>query len=80
MSIEETGIGLNSLLRILMKAMYVHGVELESELAEIMKVGRNIVRDLLDEARTQMLVETKGSAGASIQAEIRYGLTGKGQE
>jgi hypothetical protein len=79
-SIEETGIGLNSLLRILMKAMYVHGVELESELADIMKIGRNIVKDLLDEARSQMLVETKGSAGASIQAEIRYGLTSKGQE
>lgn len=79
MSIEETGIGMNSLLRILMKAMYVHGVELEPELADVMKIGRNIVKDLLDEARTQMLVETKGSAGASIQAEIRYGLTGKGQ-
>ena len=25
-SIAETGIGLNSLLRIMMKAMYVHGV------------------------------------------------------
>ena len=79
-SIEESGIGMNSLLRILMKAMYVHGVELESELAEIMKIGRNIVNDLLDEARTQMLVETKGSAGASIKSEIRYGLTGRGQE
>jgi len=79
MSIEETGIGMNSLLRILMKAMYVHGAELEPELADVMKIGRNIVKDLLDEARTQMLVETKGSAGASIQAEIRYGLTGKGQ-
>ena len=79
MSIEETGIGMNSLLRILMKAMYVHGVELESELAEIIKIGRNIVKDLLDEGRAQMLVETKGSAGASIQAEIRYGLTNKGQ-
>jgi hypothetical protein len=79
-SIEETGIGLNGLLRILMKAMYVHGAELESELADIMKIGRNIVKDLLDEARTQQMVETKGSAGASIQAEIRYGLTGKGTE
>lgn len=79
-SIEETGIGLNGLLRILMKAMYVHGAELESELAETMKIGRNIVKDLLDEGRTQMLVETKGSAGASIQAEIRYGLTDKGKD
>ena len=29
-NIEETDIGLNSLLRLLMKAIHVHGLELES--------------------------------------------------
>jgi hypothetical protein len=71
-SIEETGIGLNGLLRILMKAMYVHGAELESELADIMKIGRNIVKDLLDEARTQQMVETKGSACSTRPALSRW--------
>ncbi len=79
-SIKETGIGLNNLLRIMMKAMYVHGLELESELADVMKISRAIVNDLLDEARAQMLVETRGSAGASLQSEIRYGLTDKGKD
>ena len=55
-NIEETGIGMNSLLRILMKAMHVHGLELESELAEVMKIGRRIVNDLLgDLAQTSRM-------------------------
>lgn len=79
-SIAESGIGSNGLLRIMLKSMYVSGMELPSELAEQMKVGRNIVLDLLDEGRDQSLVETRGSAGAKLQAEVRHGLTDRGQE
>jgi DNA-binding MarR family transcriptional regulator len=79
-TIAETGISVNSLLRILLKAMYVRGIELGTELADDLKIGVNIVQDLLDEARNRKLLETRGSEGGSIKSEVRYGLTLKGQE
>ncbi|MFQ6007017.1 MAG: hypothetical protein ACE5OQ_16125 [Woeseia sp.] len=79
-TIDETGISTNNLLRIMLKAMYVRGLELGSELADEMKISGPIVQDLLDEAREQKLIETRGSVGGHIQSEIRYGLVAKGQE
>ena len=79
-TIAETGISTNSLLRLLLKTMYVRDLDLGSELAKEMRVSGNIVQDLLDEARDRDLVETRGSAGASIRSEIRYGLMRLGRD
>lgn len=78
-SIAESGISTNSLLRLLLKTMYVRDLELGSELAQEMRISVNIVQELLDEARERDLLETRGSAGANIRSEIRYALTGQGR-
>ena len=79
-TIAETGISTNSLLGLLLKAMYVRGIELGTELADELKISVSIIQDLLDEARSRKLLETRGSEGGSIKTEIRYGLTLKGQD
>jgi hypothetical protein len=77
--IRDTGISTNSLLRLLLKAMYVRGLEVATQLSEDLKLNRAIVRELLDEGRERKLVQTLGMDGSGLHSEIRYGLTGEGQ-
>ena len=78
-TLEETGIELSSLLRLYLKAMYVRGFDLASRLAEELRINRAISVDLMDAARERKLVETLGSPGASMQSELRFGLTSSGR-
>ena len=79
-TIEDTGIELPSLLRLYLKTMHVRGLDQASRLAEALKVNRGIAVELMDAARDRKLVETLGSPGASMQSELRFGLTRLGQE
>ena len=77
--IKDTGISTNSLLRLLLKAMYLRGLELVPVLADNLKLNRAIVRELMDEGRERKLVQTLGMDQSGAHGEIRYGLTGEGQ-
>ena len=79
-SISGTGIASNSLLRLLIKIIYVQNLELASEIANVMKLERSVVNDLFDEALDQKLLESKGSYGNDVRSEIRYSLTSTGKE
>ena len=79
-TIAETGISVNSFLRLVLKAMYVRGIDLGTVLADELQISISIIQDVLDEARERKLLETRGSEGASIKSEVRYGLTIMGQE
>lgn len=78
-SIEETGIPLNSLIGLLVKTMYMVGIETASELSNSMKLNTAMTNALLEEIKERGLVENLGVVGASLHTEFRYALTGKGR-
>ncbi len=79
-SVEETGIGLNNLISLLLKTMYVRGLETATELGEALKLNTAIISTMLDDLKDRALVENLGLSGQSSRSEYRYGLLGKGRE
>jgi hypothetical protein len=78
-SVAETGLVLNSLLRLLLKTVYVRGLETTSQLAQELRLTMSVTNELLEETRDRELTEVLGSHGAQLHTEFRYGLTAKGR-
>ncbi len=68
------------LVDLLVKTIYRMGLERPSEIGREMKLPVGIVIKLIEAAQAQKLIETLGQLGASMTAEMRYALTGKGRE
>lgn len=79
-SIGETGIALNNLIGLMLKTMYMQGLETASQLSEALKLNPAMISSLLDEIKERGLVENLGLAGNSAHSEFRFALTGKGRE
>jgi predicted ATPase with chaperone activity len=79
-SVSETGIPESFLRTLLIKAMSAYGYTTVTEIAPALRLSRIIVNTLLEDVRDMALVEVLGSRGASMTAELRYALTGKGYE
>jgi predicted ATPase with chaperone activity len=62
------------------KTIYRMGLERPSEISSAMKLPVGIVAKLIEAAQATKLMETLGQLGASMTAEMRYALTGKGRE
>ena len=71
---------MNVLLRLVLKTMYVRGVDTISTLAKETKLTLAVLNDLLDESRERGLTEVLGADGMKLHSEFRYGLTGKAGE
>ncbi len=79
-SIAETGLDTGFLVDLLVKTIYRMGLERPSEIGREMKLPTGIVIKLIEAAQATKLIETLGQLGASMTAEMRYALTGKGRE
>jgi energy-coupling factor transporter ATP-binding protein EcfA2 len=79
-SIAETGLGLNNLISLALKTMYVRGLETSSQLADALKLNSAIVNSLMDEIKERALIENLGLAGDSQHSEFRFSLLSKGRE
>jgi predicted ATPase with chaperone activity len=79
-SIAETGLGLNNLISLVLKTMYVRGLDASSQLADALKLNSAIINSLMDEIKDRALVENLGLAGDSQHSEFRYSLLSKGRE
>ena len=79
-TVADTGIEFNNMLRLLLKTVYVRGLETASQLADELKLPLSIINELLEESRDRGLTEIFGSAGLRLSAEFRMGLTAKGRE
>ncbi len=79
-SIAETGLEAGFLVDLLVKTVYRMGLERPSAIGRAMRLPIGIVVQLIEIAQEQKLVETLGQLGASLTAEMRYALTGKGRE
>lgn len=79
-TVEDTGINRELLLALMIKTIYVSGLDRVSRLVYAMKLSRPVVAELLEDARSLTLVEVRGSVDGGMSSEMRYGLTTKGQE
>ena len=79
-SIAETGLEPGFLVDLLVKTIYRMGLEQPSEIGREMKLPVGIVIKLIEAAQSTKLMQTLGQLGASMTAEMRYALTGKGRE
>jgi predicted ATPase with chaperone activity len=79
-TIAETGLEEGFLVNLMVKTFYRAGIERPSELSRAMKLPMGIVGELIKIAQGMKLMETLGQLGASVTAEMRYNLTGKGRE
>ncbi|MFQ6017052.1 MAG: hypothetical protein ACE5KF_02555 [Kiloniellaceae bacterium] len=79
-SIAQTTIPLNNLIGLLLKTMYVVGIETSSQLADSLKLNTAMINSLLDEIKDRGLVENLGVVGARLHTEFRFALTAKGRD
>ena len=79
-SIAKTGLDAGFLVDLMVKTVYRMGLERPSEISHEMKLPAGIIGKLIEAAQPAKLLETLGQLGASMTAEMRYALTGKGRE
>ena len=79
-SIDGTGVGHKLLFDLMLKLMHVEGLSTVCELAARSKLPLALVGDLVDEARGASLMESLGTRHRDFSAELRFALTGKGQQ
>ncbi len=78
-SIPETGYDVQFLLRFVLKSMFLSGAQTVPEIAREIALSRRIVEELLQIAKKEALVETRGSLDGNL-ALLRYALTVRGGE
>ncbi len=80
-TVEETGLGMDFLVTLMLKAMHALGLESSRAIADELKLPDLIVESLLEHSRQRQLTEALGySAQASLAIEIRYALSARGRE
>lgn len=79
-TLAETGLDTNFLIDLMLKTIYRMGMEKPGEIAEAMRLPMGVIQKLIENAVDKRLMETLGQLGASMTAEMRYALTGKGRE
>jgi hypothetical protein len=70
----------NDLLDILLKLIFVQGLELSTQFAATIKLPHALVRELADIAVSRHLLRIAGAQGAGSLAEQRYQLSEAGRE
>jgi predicted ATPase with chaperone activity len=78
-TIEDTGLDTNFLLNLLLRMMYVSGLQTIPELSDQIKLVRTVVEALLTFAKKEALVEIKGPL-ENNHTILRYALTNAGKE
>ena len=79
-TIAETGLDAGFLVDLMLKTIYRMGLEAPNEISQTLKLPVGVVIQLIEQAQAKKLLETLGQLGASLTAEMRYALTGKGRE
>jgi hypothetical protein len=77
-SIEDTGLGADQIAQLLCKHLYP-GEASGSTLADRLRLPYSILEPLIERARTEQLIEVKGSTGSGT-AGYRYALTDLGRD
>ena len=75
---EETGLEPNFILNLLLRLMYISGIQTIPELSEHIKLTRRVVESLLTFAKNETLVEIRGPSENNYTI-MRYALTNAGR-
>lgn len=80
-TIGDTGIDPIFLMELMLKIMFVNGVETKPAIGADIKLPPNVVDRLVEMARERQLITALGTADQdTLVADIRYGLTDSGRE
>ena len=78
-SIQETGLSAKCLSALVLKSLYVLGLETNIELARHLKLNETVVDQLMTGLKQQGFVEVLGAQAANVPI-LRYGLSRTGKE
>ncbi|MCZ6875265.1 MAG: AAA family ATPase [bacterium] len=78
-TIADTGIPTNELLRLLIKAILAGSLETPTEISAVLKLPLTVINKLMAEATERRWFEILGTTGNSMLAEQRYSLTEAGR-
>lgn len=77
---EDTGLSRDFLINLIAKVMNMWGTLPPTQIAEIIKIPRSVVRVLVEEMVHLGLTESRGLVTSSdVKSDIRYALTDKGK-
>ena len=79
-SIEQSGVGHRLLFDLVLKLIHVEGLTTVSALCARSRLPISLVSELVDEFRQLKVLESLGTHGRDLAAEMRYALTGKGHD
>lgn len=78
-TLRDTGLGDRFLLTLLLKNIVRFGYEKPMAMGAAMRLPVSIIEELITLGRDAKLIQTLGSLGASMSAELRYELTDAGK-
>jgi predicted ATPase with chaperone activity len=78
-SVAATQLNYNALFKLLLKVMYLRGVETHQEIADAIKLPMSVVQELLDDGRERKLIEILGTVDRQSYSRYRFSLTGQGE-
>ncbi len=78
-SMEDTGLGMVMMRDILLKTMFRMNLDQVTELSRVLCLPVNVTQELVDQARTQRLVQATGTLHANSGGEMGYELTDAGK-
>ena len=78
MTVNETGIALEVLQKLVAKTLYYQGTMAPSALSSEIKLSVSVINEILKTMQKLQLVESRGLVGDDLTSEIRYSLGGAG--
>ena len=78
-TVEETGLGADGLLKLMLKTMFARATDSGSVLSRQLCLHVGVVNELIEIARGRDLLEPLGVSGLRSSSEMRFALTGKGR-
>ncbi len=77
-SLADIGVGVNTLINLLLKCIYGASVETPSEVADILRLPPAVIMELFEETENRQLITVVGAVRNDLTSERRYALTPTG--
>lgn len=79
-SLEDTGLTAGQLQKFLIKAIYAADLQTPSQMRDYLMLPASLVNKLIDEAASQKLISSLGTATGSVPGELAFGLSAAGRQ
>ena len=78
-SIEDTGLPLGQLMKLLLKTIYAADLRTASQMRDYLKLPSGLIMKLIEKATNQNLLSAQGNAGFEDASEVAYSLSEAGR-